>query len=461
MLVIAIDVGGPREDRLGGLQRKKGLASTVAAPLDFLAAWEGDMAKLTSVSFGKYKAFADDQTMDVRPITLLFGHNSVGKSAALRLLPVLAESVLSGSSNSYSPTVLNYGAAALRGAGFSEIANRSVKTPAMTFKLEWEASGYHFTLRQEQEAKPTTRQEYVSEFEMWVGEARLKAKIVDPDNGLYEVSGVPDVSAVNISFDGIRPNLPQPIAQTFASIDQALRLYAGSVHWLTSVRVQPPRLFTLEPGGSAEIGPDGAGTAESLWISALREDGVARAVSTWLKSACGCELVFAGTDAQVALGKRWYPFQVQAGSAGVAVADVGEGVSQALPVVTLCRQAVAGLLGDQPILTLEQPELHLHPRAAAALAEEIVACVAEGSPAAHVIETHSEHFLLALQVALLEKRLTKEQLLIYWVENDGQGTHLRRIEFDDEGYPSEGWPEGVFREALEQARRVSELRVGG
>jgi predicted ATPase len=238
-------------------------------------------------------------------------------------------------------------------------------------------------------------------------------------------------------------------------------LYGSSVRWLTAVRVQPPRLFTLEPGGSAEISPDGAGTAEALWISALREDSVADAVSNWLKSACGCELAFAATDAQVALGKRWYPFQVKVGSAAVAVADVGEGVSQALPVVTLCRQAVAGLLGEQPLLTLEQPELHLHPRAAAALAQEIVACVAEGSPAAHVIETHSEHFLLALQVALLEKKLTKDHLLVYWVEHDGQGAQLRRIEFDDEGYPSVGWPEGVFREALEQARRVSELRVGG
>jgi predicted ATPase len=199
------------------------------------------MAKLTSVSFGKYKAFADDQTLDIRPITLLFGHNSVGKSAALRLLPVLAESVRSGSSNSYSPTSLNYSSAALRSATFSEIANRSVKTLAMTFKLEWETAGYQFTLRQAQEAKPTARQEYVSEFELWVGENRLKATILDPDQGLYEVSGIGAASEADISFDGIRPNLPQPFAQTFALVDEALRLYGSSVRWLTAVRVQPPR----------------------------------------------------------------------------------------------------------------------------------------------------------------------------------------------------------------------------
>lgn len=419
------------------------------------------MAKLKSVSFGKYKAFADDQTLDIRPITLLFGHNSVGKSAALRLLPVLAHSVQTSPSISYSPTSLNYSAAALRNATFSEIANRSVKTSAITFELEWESGGYRFVVRQGQGAKPTTRQEYISEFEMWSGADRLKAAIVDPEASLYEVSGSKGAGQVCIPFDGIRPNLPQQFADAFPLIEEALRLFGASVHWLTAVRVQPPRLFNLEPGGFADIGPDGAGTAEALWVSALREDGVADAVSAWLKSACGCELTFAATDAQVALGKLWYPFQVQTGLANVAVADVGEGVSQALPVVTLCRQAHAGLLGKQPVLALEQPELHLHPRAAAALADEIVACVVEGSPASHVIETHSEHFLLALQVALLEKKLNKDQLLVYWVENDGEGSQLRRIEFDDEGYPSEGWPEGVFREALEQARRVSELRTGG
>ncbi|RZI99254.1 MAG: hypothetical protein EON90_12335 [Brevundimonas sp.] len=414
------------------------------------------MAKLKSVAFENYKAFADDQTLEIRPITLLFGHNSVGKSAALRLLPILARAVRPRSEASYSPTVLDYSAPALRGAGLADIANRSSKAQAVSFALQWDAGRFALTLRQTGASNPTGRHELVSAFEMTIGQDRLEATLLDPDANTYELS---DGNAATIPFNGLCPNLPEPLASRFAPLLKALGGLGESVQWLTAVRAQPPRQFTLEPGGSAEVGPDGSGTAAALWISALREDGVANAVSAWLKAACGCELTFAATDAQVALGKQWFPFQIRTGGADVAVADVGEGVAQALPVVTLCRQAAAGLLGDYPVLALEQPELHLHPKAAASLAEEIVACVADGSSAAHVIETHSEHFLLALQVALLEGRLTRDQLLVYWVANDAGSAQLRRIEFDDEGFPSDGWPDGVFREALEQARRIGELRV--
>lgn len=414
------------------------------------------MARLRSIAFSNYKAFADEQVLEVRPITLLFGHNSVGKSAALRLLPILAQAARPRPQSSYSPTVLDYTTPALRGAGPREIASWSSKAPAIAFTLDWEIGRFSVTLRQVGASNPVGRHELASDFSISLGEDRLDATLIDPDRETFDLA---DEKAVQIPFEGLRPHLPNPLAQRFQPVLEALDDFSGSVRWLTAVRAQPPRRFSLEAGGSAEIGPDGSGTAEALRISALRGDGVAEAVSKWLGTACGCELTFAATDAEVVFGRQWFPFQIRTSGGAVAVPDVGEGVAQALPVVTLCRQAAVGLLGDYPVLALEQPELHLHPKAAAALAEEVVACVAEGSRAAHVIETHSEHFLLALQVALLRGRLTSDQLLIYWVANDGEGAQLRRIEFDKEGFPTEGWPEGVFREALEQARRIAELRI--
>ncbi|RYG88908.1 MAG: hypothetical protein EON59_02990 [Alphaproteobacteria bacterium] len=416
------------------------------------------MPKLKSVAFENYKAFAEPQTLEVRPITLLFGHNSVGKSAALRLLPILSDAARTRASVSYSPTVLDYGAPALRGAALADISHRASKTVAMTFALEWDVGRFVFNIRQAGAYNPVIRHELVSEFELMSGDDRLRATLTDPDAELFDLS---DGGTAVIPFDGLRPRLAEPLASRFTLLLEALGSLGGAVHWLTAVRAQPPRRITLDPGGSAQIGADGEGTAAALWISALTGDGVSDAVSAWLKASCGCELSFAATDASVAIGKQWFPFQVRSGGAIVAVADVGEGVAQALPVVTVCRQAAAGLLGMSPVLALEQPELHLHPRAAASLAEEIVACVVDGSSAAHVIETHSEHFLLSLQVALLEKRLTQEQLLIYWVAHEDGESHVRRIEFDDRGYPSKGWPEGVFRETLEQARRIALLRNAG
>jgi predicted ATPase len=220
-------------------------------------------------------------------------------------------------------------------------------------------------------------------------------------------------------------------------------------------------MFTLEPGTRVRIDHNGSGVAEALRASAIMGDGVAGKVSDWLAAACNCELTFAATDGQVFQGREWFPFNVTPLGAGgpVAVPDVGEGIAQALPVITLCIQAAHGQLGESPVLALEQPELHLHPRASALLANAIANCVADGSPATHIIETHSENFLLAMQIALLEGKLKKDQLLVYWVQSNETGSSLRKIEFDEEGFPSDGWPEGVFREALDQAQRISQLRL--
>jgi predicted ATPase len=49
-----------------------------------------DYCALKAVEFSKYRVFEQRQRLELKPLTLLFGHNSAGKSAALRLLPILA-----------------------------------------------------------------------------------------------------------------------------------------------------------------------------------------------------------------------------------------------------------------------------------------------------------------------------------------------------------------------------------
>jgi predicted ATPase len=80
----------------------------------------------------------------------------------------------------------------------------------------------------------------------------------------------------------------------------------------------------------------------------------------------------------------------------------------------LCHQARLGQLGDSPILAFEQPELHLHPAAAVHLADEVIACIAQGSQASHVVETHAESMLLSVQIAIVEGRI-RPDVVVYWV----------------------------------------------
>jgi predicted ATPase len=80
----------------------------------------------------------------------------------------------------------------------------------------------------------------------------------------------------------------------------------------------------------------------------------------------------------------------------VAFTDIGFGVSQVLPVITLCYY-----VPERSILILEQPEIHLHPTVQMALADAIIDAVKTRSIQV-IIESHSEHFLLRLQRRIAE-----------------------------------------------------------
>ncbi len=79
-----------------------------------------------------------------------------------------------------------------------------------------------------------------------------------------------------------------------------------------------------------------------------------------------------------------------------ALADVGFGVSQVLPVITLLFFAKPG-----STLLLEEPELHLHPRAQSHLAD-LILDVAEKRNLQLIVESHSEHLLRRLQRRIAE-----------------------------------------------------------
>jgi len=415
------------------------------------------------IGFEKYKAFPGPEALELRPITLLFGHNSVGKSAALRLIPILAGAARGQRPETARPAVFDYSSPALRGARFAELVNATSSGGGLSFSIEWPWSVLSFTVRELDEKDGEVVTDFTFTTDGYTVDALLAGS---PGERLYDVKLGDEIVSDELKLSGLLPEAAPgarpPVISAIQRLRHDLTQLSEGVRWIGSVRSQPPRYFEMGPATKKRIEPDGSGVEVVLRASQLEADGVADAVSAWLKAACGCELSFASTDTQVVLGRALHPFQIRGlhgTDAMVAVRDVGEGVAQALPVVTLCHQALRGQLGPTPILLFEQPELHLHPHAGVRLAEEVVNCVVNHSPAIHVIETHSESFLLSMQIALVEGKISPDDIRVYWIEQTAAGSSLLPIEFDSEGYPSAGWPEGVFREALGQARRLAELRI--
>jgi predicted ATPase len=117
----------------------------------------------------------------------------------------------------------------------------------------------------------------------------------------------------------------------------------------------------------------------------------------------------------------------------VNIADVGFGVSQCLPVVVAMLAAEPGQL-----VYVEEPEIHLHPRAQVALAR--LAIRAANRRVRLVLETHSSLLLRGIQTAVASGEIAADQVALHWFQRSETGvTHVETADLAPDGSFGE-WP---------------------
>ena len=157
------------------------------------------------------------------------------------------------------------------------------------------------------------------------------------------------------------------------------------------------------------------------------------------------------------------PFQVQVRKFGSKVkgpqrnlTDVGYGVSQVLPVVTELLRGdyfMEMLRGTPPsIFLLQQPEVHLHPSAQAALGSFF--CQIAKPDRQLVIETHSDHLLDRVRMDVRDGTtpLKLEDVSILFFERKDLDVCIHSLRIDEEGN-IEGAPDGYRNFFLEETTR--------
>jgi len=118
----------------------------------------------------------------------------------------------------------------------------------------------------------------------------------------------------------------------------------------------------------------------------------------------------------------------------VSIADVGFGVSQCLPVVVALIAAQPGQL-----VYLEQPEIHLHPLAQRKLAHVIKRATEKGIVA--IVETHSALLLKEIQTLVAKGELDKDIVKLHWFQRQEDGrTKITSADLDENGAFGP-WPE--------------------
>lgn len=132
-------------------------------------------------------------------------------------------------------------------------------------------------------------------------------------------------------------------------------------------------------------------------------------------------------DAEIEVKVARLPQNGRSRSDMVNIADVGFGVSQTLPVLTALLVAESGQL-----VYIEQPEIHLHPKAQYLLANVLIDAANRGVKV--VAETHSALLLLGVQTSIAQEKITPDNVALHWFQRDKKGTtKVTTAEFDDNG----------------------------
>lgn len=114
-------------------------------------------------------------------------------------------------------------------------------------------------------------------------------------------------------------------------------------------------------------------------------------------------------------------------SDGYNISDVGFGVSQALPIIV-----EALLLRKKQTLLMEQPEIHLHPRMQMNMADFLLASSLNDKNI--VIETHSEHIINRVCRRIMEHPELGSFVKVYFINKSDEGdAKVEEIKLDPVG----------------------------
>ena len=249
------------------------------------------------------------------------------------------------------------------------------------------------------------------------------------------------------------------------------RLFQG-IYYLGPLREYPHRSYVWGGEQPQDVGRRGelavhallAARARNTLISRGRGRGherqrVDKRIAQWLRDL---GMIDSFSLEPIAENRRDYEVRVKRSpdATEVLITDVGFGVSQILPVLTLCYYAPEG-----STIILEQPEIHLHPSVQAQLADVFIDAI-KYRKVQILVESHSEHLLRRLQRRVAEGVISEKDAALYFVINPRGQSKLQKLDLDLFGN-IRNWPQKFFGDeigdlvAMSQAAMQRQMHAGG
>lgn len=419
---------------------------------------------LTRLRIKNLKCLQDTGDLDIRPLTFLVGPNSSGKSTLLQMLLMLRQTV--DSTDWGNPLTANGGWVEM--GAYPEFIYKGEHQRELEVDLEFAGTVSGSTIKPKDDVRPYKLRIHAAfSYDPKTTQIQLKETEISQDSDCsLRIARDPEGSQYSASFSynedgkgrkwnwtGMEPkkfyDLPSIESLFFVrtsgpvSIEQLISKEFGNLFYLGPLRDYPKRIYLASGEAPRDVGSRGERAADALWLSHRSGAGrIERQVRSWFKRLN----VAKDVRLEKVFGDNYFRIVIinPATNTETNIADIGFGASQTLPIIIESFYAPPG-----SVVLIEQPEIHLHPKAQSALGDLFIEAVTEADRSL-IIETHSEHVLARVRRRIAEGKITKEKVAIYYFQPTEDGTEIQEVTLNEQGQ-YESFPEGFFEEDVIEA----------
>lgn len=437
---------------------------------------------LTKLQLQNFKSWEDTGEIAFKPITGFFGPNSSGKTSLLQALLLMKQTAEFPDRG----TVLHFGdERTLVDLGdFENVVHKHDTKRTMTFSLGWNP-GFGFEIPDIFGGGTVSLGDDLG-FEIEIGETstvsvntltleKASHRIADGRQfGLRRTHNEMEYVTLPLGSQFRYPHTfkfhhfpywatPEgpKVQDFFIRLEFELVDLLRGLRYLGPLRANPHRIYAWSGAEPPDMGRTGEFVVDAMLASRQRDMPVTlqpngptidEYVARWLEEL---GLVYAFRVEQMAEGRRVFEVRVQKsiGAPEVLLADIGFGVSQILPVLTLCFYVPFG-----STVILDHPDIHLHPSAQAGLADVFID-VWKQRRVQILFESHSEHLLRRLQRRIAEEEIGRDDVALFFCStNESGASTLSRLEVDQFGNIA-NWPEHFFGDQFGEIAKMSDAAL--
>ena len=409
----------------------------------------------TLIMFGlhlkNYKSF-EDQTFDFSKINILIGTNSSGKSALLKFFLMLGQSCKVISGNNLMINSVNTDLGAFEDIVTDNNINNDIE---VEFALDIKEPQYISQTATIDLPEGKVRIKYKFDKDLLIKNVQINHPILgcvivtaselvhDQSRFLIESQKC----SIDYEYKGIKKNfsdilynqrglffildkdniIPEGV-KTLISYTMPFSIFIKYLEYYNPFLTTLKRTYPVENYSDADSIKDLANAIQVLQVDSVHRN---YDLTNILKEALK-DLGIAD-DFEIIKSDKVKVLELQVKAIGDDkfrnILDIGFGVSLQIPL--LLQAISSNRLVEGATILIEQPEIHIHPKLQAKLMEVLVKY---GEKNTYFIETHSIHFIEALQVMVKKGLVKKEDVTIHYFTKENSRTKVSVHKIEEDGY---------------------------